>query len=259
MNFQGKNGIEWCDATYNPIGGCKHGCRWHMPDGTTAICYAETVAEGVARTAYPQGFGHHYWHPNRLNEPLSVKTPARIFLDSMSDIMGHWVPDEQIQAVLDVCRAAHWHTFQLLTKNAPRLLKFEFPPNMWVGVSSPPDVMMGKPLTDGQKQSYMDRALDVLTELKQRGVAVPWMSIEPLSWAGMPAVIADHPGALAWAVVGAASNGRAYHQPSPAVFKALMEVLNKQKVAVFFKGNLTADNWREEFPAVQAAGQLELF
>ena len=37
MNKQAKSeikrGIEWTDYTWNPIGGCQHGCRWEMPDG----------------------------------------------------------------------------------------------------------------------------------------------------------------------------------------------------------------------------------
>ncbi len=92
---------------WNVIGGCKHRCRWEMPDGSVAICYAEEVANALRSDKfYPQGFENHYYHPDRLTEPLKVKTPAKIFLDSMSDLMGHWVPDEQIEAVLDIARKA---------------------------------------------------------------------------------------------------------------------------------------------------------
>src|SRR5262245_29116946 len=104
-------GIEWTDYTWNPVGGCQHGCRWRMPDGALAVCYAETVATRVGKTAYREGFAHHYWRPHVLDEPLQLRTPSRIFLDSMSDLMGHWVPSAQIAQVLDVCRQAEWHTF----------------------------------------------------------------------------------------------------------------------------------------------------
>ena len=46
-------GIEWTDYTSNIIAGCKHDCRWEMPDGKIAICYAETTATNVAQAAYP--------------------------------------------------------------------------------------------------------------------------------------------------------------------------------------------------------------
>ena len=37
----GKRGIEWTDYTWNPVGGCRHGCRWEMPDGAIALCCFE--------------------------------------------------------------------------------------------------------------------------------------------------------------------------------------------------------------------------
>ncbi len=43
----GGRGIEWCIETRNAIGGCMHECRWQMPDGSVAICYAEQFAERV--------------------------------------------------------------------------------------------------------------------------------------------------------------------------------------------------------------------
>ena len=45
----------------------------------------------------------------------------------MADLMGNWVQPGQIEQVLNVCALASQHTFQLLTKNAPRLLKFGSP------------------------------------------------------------------------------------------------------------------------------------
>lgn len=132
-------GIQWTDYTWNANAGCHHRCRWTMPDGSVAVCYAEEIANKFTR-AYPQGFENHYWHPRRLEEPLKLAEPAKIFLDSMSDLMGHWVPEDQIHAVIKITRQAYWHTFQLLTKNSPRLLQFDFPDNVWVGASSPPDL-----------------------------------------------------------------------------------------------------------------------
>lgn len=250
MNKQKKSeqqrGIEWTDYTWNPVAGCQHACRWEMPDGTVAVCYAETVAERVAQDAYPHGFQHHYWKPQMLNKPLSVKTPSHIFLDSMADLMGAWVPDEQVEAVLDICRRAHWHTFQLLTKNAPRLLKFQFPPNVWVGVSAPPSWMFNHRLTFEQQQRMVTRQLEVL---RQVSVPVRWMSIEPLSFDIAPLLV-DSP--LEWAVIGAATNGPKTYQPEPGWVQNVLDVLDAQGTSVFFKGNLEWTPWREGFPQVEA-------
>lgn len=241
---KGVRGIEWTDYTWNPVGGCQHLCRWIMPDGTIAKCYAETVAEGIARAAYPQGFKAHYWRPDVLDEPLKLATPSRIFLDSMSDLMGHWVPDEQIEAVLDICRQAHWHTFQLLTKNAPRLLRFRFPPNVWVGASMPPTLMFGKRLSERSQKAYLQRVFEVL---RQVDVSVRWVSFEPLSF-NVAGIVTMYPKTIRWAVIGAASRGRDYFQPDPIWVRMLHNALDDQGVAIFHKGNLDWQPHREEFP-----------
>jgi protein gp37 len=238
----GARGIEWTDYTWNPVQGCKHGCRWTMPDGSVAECYAETIANRVAQKAYRHGFEHHYWNPHKLREPLKVRESARIFIDSMSDLMGHWVPTDEIKQVLNTCGEASWHTFQLLTKNAPRLLEFDFPPNVWVGVSAPPSQMFGKALSFTQQQRMVTRQLEVLGQLT---VPIRWMSIEPLSFDIAP-LLEESP--LEWAVIGAATNGNRTYQPQTEWVDNLLAVLDKQHTAVFFKGNLERPDWRECFP-----------
>jgi protein gp37 len=250
--LSGSRGIEWTDYTWNPVQGCQHRCRWQMPDGSVAECYAETIANRVAQRAYFNGFEHHYWNPHKLEEPVKVKAPSRIFLDSMSDLMGHWVPEEQILEVLDICRRAHWHTFQLLTKNAPRLLEFDIPDNIWIGVSAPPSQMFGKTLSLHQQQRLVARQMDVLRQVK---VPVRWMSIEPLSFDIAP-LLEDSP--LRWAVIGAATNGQKTYQPEPAWVENLLTTLDRQNTAIFFKGNLKWSPWREEFPAAQASSAVGL-
>lgn len=271
MNKQGENGIGWTDYTWNPIAGCFHECRWEMPDGSEAICYAESVANGVARGAYREGFQHHYFHPGRLAEPGKLKTPSKIFLDSMSDLMGMRVPDEQIESVLDVVRNNQRHTFQLLTKNTPRLLKFELPDNLWVGVSTPPTYMRGHKLTEMQQHQFMWVALKVLNKLT---VPVRWISAEPLSldlglllsewWMN-----ADNERVFRgpstfpfeWLVVGAASSGKKTFQPNPYDVQGLLTMCAVREVPVYMKDNLDWPERRVEFPPepVQALQQGRLF
>lgn len=252
MNKQKKGssfGIEWTDYTWNPVKGCMHGCSWIMPNGVVANCYAEDVANKVAVAAYPQGFEHHYWDPDILEQPVKVKTSSKIFVGSMADVFGAWVPEYQIEAILEVCQKAPQHQFQFLTKNAPRLLKFEFPENVWVGVSSPPDYMFGKQLDWHQQQRMLFKSLDVLRDVK---ASVKWMSFEPLSW-NVSWIVRQYPGTLNWAVVGAASSGRQYFPPKQTDVQQLVEVLDGQKCSIFFKGNMKSlnwarYNWRGEFP-----------
>ena len=239
------NGVVLPGYTWNPTGGCFHGCTWRMPDGSITECYAKTIAERFTR-AYQHGFEHHYWRPHSLRAPLKLKDPAGIFVGSMADLFGHWVPQEQIQQVLDVMTDAHWHIFQTLSKFPIRLPEFNpFPANVWVGVSLPAGHLMSE--TGGA------RALKAyLRHLNKVEAKVRFMSIEPL-WFDVAPVFEEWLAEndrlpFEWAIIGAASNGRRVFQPEPAWTSSLVDVLTDQDLPVFFKGNMEWDSWYESFP-----------
>jgi protein gp37 len=71
----------------------------------------------------------------------------KIFVGSMTDLFGEWVPDWMIFALLDAMAAAHRQTFQILTKRPERASETisawlrhvgreQLPPNVWLGVSA---------------------------------------------------------------------------------------------------------------------------
>lgn len=267
------NGIEWTRIrnadgsvrrgfTWNPVAGCLHDCEW-IVNGQRAECYAKTIAEKFTG-AWSQGFAHDYWHPERLTDPIKQVEAAGIFPDSMADLFGNWVDRLHVIAVLDVMRQTPQHIYQSLTKNAPGLLKYaqmcELPPNLWAGISSPPDHMLGNDLNDHQKERYLQKALGNLQEIHQDHQCTTWMSFEPLSqdWAH---IVAQYPGALQWAVIGAASIGRTYLPPEEKHVRNLIDVLRAQNVRIFFKGNMrslkwAANNWLEEFPGAPVIERL---
>jgi len=121
--------IEWTDQTWNPVTGCNNACVY---------CYARKMANRLkGRFGYPKNEPFTpTFHPDRLSEPLNIKKPSKIFVCSMSDLFGKWVPDTWIQQVLDVVRRAPHHTFQFLTKNPVRYADFDFPDNAWIGYST---------------------------------------------------------------------------------------------------------------------------
>jgi protein gp37 len=254
-------GIEWTDVTMNPVGGCRHGCEWVMPNGEVAHCYARDVAErGPAAPHYPGGFEAHYWREGVLKEMTAAGPPQLVFIDSMSDLMGHWVPEAQTRTVLQAMAAAPHNTFQMLTKNPRRYGRFagELPGNAWVGASSAPDRFMGRALSRHQQERYMHVALEALTAVREATGNIVWMSVEPLSWNVAP-ILAQYP-ALDWVIIGAASSGRKYFQPAAAHVDALLDVLDARGAAVFYKGNIKPlfetwdfgtpgkNRWREDFP-----------
>jgi protein gp37 len=249
-------GIEWARVwgrrgyTSNPVRGCMHRCQWEMPDGKIATCYAKETAEGVARKAYPNGFESLSFHPEELATIKKLKEPSGIFIDSMSDLFGAKVPDEWITKVMDTIRECPQHIFLSLTKNPPRLEgTFDFPENLWVGISAPPTFMFGKRMSREQQIAWFRRGLQFLSDTD---AAVKWVSLEPLSF-DLSAELVECGKALHWAVIGAASDGRTTHQPDKHDFEMALYAMKGRPV--FFKGNISpalamevAGGWRAEFP-----------
>lgn len=108
--------IEWTDRTWNPVSGCSKvspGC---------AHCYAEGIAERFrGGKAFPNGFDVTL-RPEKLDEPLRWRKPARVFVNSMSDLFHEDVPFDFVSAVFGVMASSPRHTFQILTKRPERML-----------------------------------------------------------------------------------------------------------------------------------------
>lgn len=147
-----KTKIDWCDATWNPVTGCLHGCEY---------CYARRIAErfggatpseygtvqkldALNRTTYgkpdpyPYGFLPTF-HCYKLDEPRHWKKPKNIFVCSMADLFGDWVPNAWIEEVFRACEKAPWHRYLFLTKNPKRyesiLVEGKLPGQHWYGTS----------------------------------------------------------------------------------------------------------------------------
>lgn len=112
-----KSGIEWTDATWNPVTGCtkvSHGCK---------NCYAERDWSRLLHLPAYSGraFTDVAMHPERLCQPLRWGRPRRIFVNSMSDLFHDDVPDMFIDQVFAVMAMAKKHQFQVLTKRPKRM------------------------------------------------------------------------------------------------------------------------------------------
>jgi len=124
-----KSKIEWCDYTWNPVVGCLAGCPY---------CYAARMTK---RFAGKGGDFKPTFHASRLDDPQKVKTPQNIFVCSMADLFGDWIPDEWIQQVFDACKKAPQHRYIFLTKNYKRYNELRdkgilpLDTNMYFGVS----------------------------------------------------------------------------------------------------------------------------
>lgn len=158
-----KSKIEWTNASWNPIRGCTkltEGCK---------NCYAQTFAErfrGVPGHPYEQGFDLRIV-TKKIDDPLKWKKPKKIFVCSMSDLFHEEVPIEYIIKVFETMNKASWHTFQILTKRAERLLnihkKLNWTSNIWIGTT-----------IELEKYSYRSYILSKIP------ASVRFLSLEPL-------------------------------------------------------------------------------
>ena len=187
-----KTGIEWTDATWNPVTGCakvSQGCKH---------CYAEREWQRMTKLV-PAYAGREFTdvrtHADRLDQPLRWKRPRKVFVNSMSDLFHQDVPFEFIDRVFAVMALSKQHVFQVLTKRPDRMREymhrlgrsakilddaartlgytFEFAgkymvtwplPNIWLGVSV-------------EDQAAADERIPLLLDTP---AAVRWISAEPL-------------------------------------------------------------------------------
>jgi protein gp37 len=206
-----RSAIEWTDSTWNPIRARLRNedwerdlIGWHCLKVSPGCqnCYAERLNKRLGtREPYLPGRSEPFLSETILTEPLRWRKPRRVFVCSMSDLFGEWVPDEWIDRIFAVMSLAPQHTFQVLTKRAARMREYVesraandnaepvrialtafhpkrkpngemmycagiiWPlPNVWLGVSA-------------EDQQRLDERVP---ELLQTPAAVKWVSAEPL-------------------------------------------------------------------------------
>jgi protein gp37 len=178
--------VSWAAWTWNPVTGCLHGCKY---------CYARELATRPSYAAtYPVGFTPLF-HPERLDAPANTPVPpeassdarlGRVFVCSMADLYGKWVPEEWIEQVHAPCTANPQWDYLFLTKSPRRYVGLKLPPTAWLGTS-----------VDEQKRVRL--AEEAFRQIK--GVTVKWLSLEPLL---APLVFTDL-SMFDWIVIGAQS------------------------------------------------------
>lgn len=247
--------IEWCDYTWNPAPGC-----WG-PGGTAekpnrcSYCYAHKLANrfygpqitGSGQDWNLDAFGPHFY-PERLDQPAKVKKPSRIFVCSMGDLFGDWVPREWILTIKRIATeqwvesplgdkrlyavtyGAPRHTFIFLTKNPTRYAEFNpWPDNCWLGTTVTNQHDMGE-------RGHWLRKADA---------RIKFISFEPLMG---PISMGLIDWGFQWFIIGAMTGPGAV-KPEIRWSQRLVNQATEARVPLFLKDNL---NWSvkiQEFPA----------
>lgn len=261
--------IEWCRDLITG----RRGYSWNFVDGCEPVstgcdnCYAMDIATRFAGgPAFPNGFAFTA-HPEKLTAPLYHRRPARIFVNSMSDLGLPDIDVDMLARAFAVMALAHWHTFLIASKRpgvlASRLSKPEFVARVRAHVAAvDPDREVAWPLPNvhiGVSVEDQAHAWRVL-ELLRIPAAVHWVSAEPLvgplhlrritrrdgllldALAGVVTsadgteVIEVLPAAVRWVVVGGESGSRGRVRPMhPAWVEQILADCAAAGTAAFFK------------------------
>jgi protein gp37 len=249
----GPSDIEWTDATWNPISGC----RIISPGCTN--CYAMRMAARLQAMHHPayggttrRSGGRPVWTgqvrliENALAVPLGWKVPRKIFVNSMSDLFQEGVPDDFIVRVWETMSLAHWHIFQVLTKRPENMLRLvqrqqlKQLSNVWLGTSV-------------ESAEYIER----ISVLRATPAKIRFVSFEPL----IGSVGRVNLRGIHWAIVGGESGPRSRvmstdwveeirHQcvrDGTAFFFKQWGGTNKKAAGRFYRGK----TW-DEFPVIEA-------
>lgn len=250
----GLSDIEWTDATWNPVSGCKiisPGCTncYAMRMAARLQAMGHPAYEGVTRESgvRPKWTGRLHLNEATLDVPLRWRSPRKIFVNSMSDLFQDGIPDAFIARVWDVMVRADWHIFQILTKRPENMLRavsengLAVRPNIWLGTSV-------------ESAAYKHR----IDSLRRVPGEVRFVSFEPL----VGGIGRMNLSGIHWAIVGGESGPRARPMQTAWV-DTIEKECRRQEVAFFFKQwggvnkKATGREYRgrtwDEYPTVSAS------
>ena len=243
-----KTKIDWADCSWNPVTGCLQGCSYCYPKKQSArfsgdvrlnildercshannsedlfILEKPFVTRNQRSIAYPFGFSPTL-HKYRLDTLSSWKTGANIFVCSMADLFGEWVPDEWIDLVFEACAKYPQHNYLFLTKNPARYMtlanqnKLPNSDNMWYGTT----------ITD-ETQPYFSA-----TQYKC------FLSIEPIASNFASKRDFHTANMIDWIIIGAETgNRKGKITPAKDWITNFSELCKKENIPLFMKDSLS--------------------
>ncbi len=177
--------IQWTDKTANPLKRQDGGNYCEKISPGCQNCYASELNSKGTRfggNGMPFGGANQERPEMSLNVEMlqswrRMRKPKKIFVGSMTDIFGGWIPDWMLFSLLDAMSQAALQPFQLLTKRPERMVEVvqtwqaqqpffnvSMHDNIWLGISA-------------EDQRRLD---DRLIWLIRPPAQVRFLSLEPL-------------------------------------------------------------------------------
>lgn len=177
-NAKQSTGIEWTNATWNPMVGCSihtagcTNCYAMKQAGIISAKHYEGVVKwvGKANTRESVWTGKINQSPMHIiDKPRTIKAPSMIFVNSMSDFFHVDMQYKWQEDAMRVMAETPRHVYQILTKRPENIMKFvkqwgkELPRNVWIGATM-------------EREDYRSR-IDMLRDVP---AYLRFLSIEPL-------------------------------------------------------------------------------
>jgi protein gp37 len=224
-----KSPIEWTDDTINPLPFiCHRKCKY---------CYAH-------RKGFYNRLRWDKEHKLSLKcfNNLPKKAHKKVFVCSLHDVLGEWVPDESILRIIDECRKRPHLTFQFLSKNPGRYTCFTFPENCWLGAT----IDSGDSFNTS---NWFQFSKFIYANANKN---IHFISFEPLLEPYIDEIHLEMMMEMIdWVIIGKATGCKEIEEPEYGYISEITLLASQNDVAIFEKDNLKEiikDTLRQEFP-----------
>lgn len=269
-----KSRIDWCDYSWNPVTGCRHGCSYcyarriadrfkpqacerpaiepveYLPHGSGLYCIdtpSQVVDQDGRRlrgTPYPKGFEPTF-HEYTLDFPQRLEKPSKIFVSSMGDLFGEWVPDGWIERTFEAAEKAPQHTYLFLTKNPSRYLEMALAKrlpereNFWYGTT----------IVAPENPFFFARGYKTFLSIEPM--------LEPFPREPESGMNPFYMTSIGWVIIGAMTGpGSKRQQPERQWVENVVNAAADARIPVFMKGSLRPI-WGEALVQMYPAGMPE--
>ena len=258
--------LDWADYTFDVVTGCRYGCPYCYAKRATANLAGDirwnkaqtdkyevdsqgryTLTEPFIGLSGKQSYWPFGFEPTIHLYRLTDKTATekllkgrgkRIFVGSISDMFGDWVPDDWIRIVMDAVEIWPKNNYLFMTRNPSRLSQpglIVDQKNFWYGTT-----------VTSQEDFYR---LQEMPKLKEARVFVAFSPLVGPITDDLKSVIQERQ--ISWVLIGEMYGAMKKVKPERSWVEHIASEAESLDIPVFMMGNiahLMGDDFRQEYP-----------